>query len=135
MLAAAGCAGDDATRVTLTGDDCAYDGPESVDAGTASFDIENESDETGVFELVRIDPTSTADELEAYVLAEQARIDEGGATQGTPAFVTVVVQLEVDPGEVSVLTAGLAADTYAILCSNGTPPTAIHVAEPFEVTS
>jgi hypothetical protein len=134
LLATAACAGDDGTLVTLTGDDCVYDGPGSGDAGTAAFDIVNESDEAGVFELVQIDEASTAEDLEAYVASEQQRIDEGVATQGAPGFVTVVVQLEVEPGEASVLTAGLTPGTYAILCSNGTPPTAIHATAAFEAT-
>ncbi len=135
LLATAACAGDDPTRVTLTNDDCTYEGPDSVGAGTVSLDIENETGEVGVFELVRIDPASTDEELEAYVIAEQERIDGGGAPQGTPTFVTSVVpQLEIDPGETSPLTAGLTAARYAILCSNGTPAASVHATESFEVT-
>ncbi len=133
LLATAACGGDDGTRVTLTGDDCAYDGPEAVEAGTVAIDLANETAGNGVFELVEIASTSSAEELGAYVAAEQHRLEAGDAVLGTPAFVTVVVQLEVAPGEVGVLTAGLTAGTYAIVCSSGAPPTAIHLAAPFEV--
>jgi hypothetical protein len=135
LLVATACAGDDPTRVTLTNDDCTYEGPDSVDAGTVALDIENESDEVGVFELVRMEPPSAEDDLEAYVIAEQERIDAGDAPLGTPGFVTSVVpRLEVEPGEVSHLTAGLTAAGYAVLCATGTPPTSIHATESFEAT-
>jgi len=135
VLALTACAGDEATRVTLTDGECAYEGPGSVEAGSVVLEIENQRDEPGVFELVRIDPSSPPDALEAYVAAEQERIDGGGTRQGLPGFATVVVpQLEVEPGELSVLTAGLTAGEYAVLCSSGTPPTSIHATASFEAT-
>jgi hypothetical protein len=122
LLLAAACAGDDPTRVTLTNDDCTYEGPDSVDAGTVALDIENESDEVGVFELVRIDPGSTSEELESFIAEEQQ----------TPAFVTVVIQLEVNPREASVLNSSLTAGDHAIVCSTGVPPTSVQATESFE---
>ena len=94
LLVTAACAGDDPNRVTLTNDNCTYEGSGSVDAGTVALDIENESDEVGVFELVRIHPGSTPEELESFVAEEQQ----------TPDFVTVVLQVEVNPREASVPT-------------------------------
>ena len=134
LLAAAGCAGDDATRVTLTNEDCTYEGPDSVKAGTVALDIENESGEVGTFELVQLDAASGDEELEAYVTAEQGRIDGGDEPQGTPDFVTGVLRVEVDPGEVSVLTAGLTAGDHAVLCSTGVPATSVHATASFEAT-
>ena len=134
LLAATACAGDDATRVVLTADDCVYEGAGSVDAGTVAIDLENESGEVGVFELLRLDPAGTDEELEAYVTAEQERIDAGAAPQGTPGFATSVVQPVVEPGETGTLTAGLTAARYAILCSNGEPAASIHATASFEVT-
>lgn len=126
--------GEDATRVTLTDDDCAYEGPGSVEAGTVELDIENQSGEVGTFELVQLDATSDDEELEAYVTAEQERIAGGDEPQGTPDFVLGVLRLEVDPGEVSVLTAGLNAASYAVLCFTGTPTTSVHATDSFEAT-
>jgi hypothetical protein len=134
LFAATACMGDDARLVTLTGDGCVYEGPGSVDAGTISLDIENESDEVGVFELVRIDPGSTPEKLESFIAEEQQRID-GGQRRRTPEFVSVVVPpLAVDPGEASVVNAGLTAGDHAVICSTGTPATTIHATESFEVT-
>ena len=124
LLAAAACAGDDKTLVTLTEDDCVYDGPGSVEAGTVELDIENESDEVGVFELVRIDPGTTPEELESFVAEEQQK----------PEFVTVVIQLEVNPKEASVLNSGLMAGNHAVICSTGVPPTSVDATESFEAT-
>lgn len=124
-LAASACAGgDDATRVTLTADACTYDGPDSVDAGAVSLELENETGENGVFELARIAASSSFDELEAFVTEERR----------TPESATVVVQLEVDPGEVGVLTAGVTEGSYAVVCSNGPPATAIYATASFEAT-
>jgi hypothetical protein len=126
--------GDDTMRVTLTNDDCTYEGPDSFEAGTVSLDIENESGEVGVFELVRIAPGSTPEELESFIAEEQQRID-GGQRRRTPESVSVVVPpLEVDPSEASVVNAGLTAGDHAVICSTGTPPTTIHATESFEVT-
>lgn len=134
LLAAAGCAGDDPTRVTLTGDDCTYEGPDSVEAGTVALDIENESDEIGVFELVRIDPSSTPEQLEAFIGEEQQSVEDGQTPPRKPEFVTVVIQLEVNPKEVSVLNAGLSVGHHAVLCSTGVPATSVHATESFEAT-
>jgi hypothetical protein len=122
LLVAAACAGDDPTRVTLTNDDCTYEGPESVDAGTVALDIENESDEVGVFELVRIAASSTPEELESFIAEEQQ----------TPDFVTVVIQLEVSPREASVLNSSLRAGDHSVVCSTGVPPTSVQATESFE---
>ena len=134
LVATTACAGDDTATVTLTGNDCVYEGPDSVDAGTVAIDVENESGEVGVFELLRLDPASGDEELAAYVTAEQERIDAGAEPQGTPGFATSVVQPVVEPGEASVITSGLTAARYAILCSNGEPATSVHATASFEVT-
>jgi hypothetical protein len=133
-LAAAGCAGDDATRVTLTDDGCSYDGPGSFEAGTVSLELENQSDENGVFTLLRLEPSTTYEQLEAHVAAAQQRIDAGQAPLGPPESVTVVLPLEVDPSQVGELSSILTAATYAITCANGPPATTLQVAGPFEVT-
>jgi hypothetical protein len=132
-LVAAGCAGDDATRVTLTNDTCSYDGPETVDAGTVSLELQNESDANGVFELLRLGPSTTFEQLDAHVDAEQQRIDAGQRPLGPPDTVTVVLPLEVDPGQVGELSSSLVAATYAVTCADGSPATALYVTEPFEV--
>lgn len=132
-LVAAACAGDDATRVTLTEDGCSYDGPESVEAGTVSIELENASDANGVFELLRLGRSTTFEQLEAHVAEEQQRIDGGLQPLGPPDTVTVVLPLEVDPGQVGELSSSLTAATYAITCANGPPTTALYVTEPFEV--
>ena len=110
--------------MTLTNDDCTYEGSGSVDAGTVALDIENESDEVGVFELVRIDPGSTPEELESFIAEEQQ----------TPDFVTVVLQVEVNPREASVLNSDLMAGHHAVICSSGVPPTSVQATESFEAT-
>jgi hypothetical protein len=133
LLAASACAGDDQPVVTLTGDDCVYEGPGSVDAGTFSLDIENESDEVGVFALVRIEPGSTPGELDAFIAEAQS----GGPSRRTPEFVTVVIEVEVNPQESSPLDASLVAGHHAVICSTGAteePPTSVHATESFEVT-
>ena len=132
-LVAAACAGGDSTRVTLTADGCSYAGPETMEAGTISLDLENESDANSVFELLRIGPASTFEQLEAHVAAEQQRIDADQEPVGLPSSVTLVLQLEVEPGEVGALSSALTPATYAVTCANGPPPTAMYVAEPFEV--
>jgi hypothetical protein len=132
LLAAAGCAGDDRTRVTLTNDECTYEGPDSVEAGAVAIDLENDSDDVGTFELVRLDPASTVDDLDVHVASEQERIDAGGAPVGLPAFATSVIRLEVAPDSVSVLTSVLSAGEHAVVCETGAPPTSIHATTEFE---
>jgi hypothetical protein len=134
LLAAAACADDDPTRVTLTNDDCAYEGPDSVDAGTFALDLENDSDEVGVFELVRIEPGSTPEELDAFIAEEQQSAGQG---HRTPEFVTVVIEVEVNPNETSVVNASLTAGQHAVICSTGAteePSTSVHATESFEVS-
>ena len=134
LLATAACAGEDTTRVTLTGDDCVYEGPDSVKAGAVSLDLENESDEVGVFELVRIDPTSTPDELESFIAEEQ---ESAGSGHRTPDFVTVIGVYELDPQEVSPLNTSLTTGHHAVICSTGaseSPSTSVHATESFEAT-
>ena len=133
-LAATGCAGDDATRVTLTDSGCSYDGPESVGAGTVSLDIENETDRHGVFELLRLAPESSFEALQAHIETEQGRIAAGQLPLGPPDFATLVLQLEVDAGETGTLSSALTEATYAVTCGTFDPPTALHLAEPFEVS-
>jgi hypothetical protein len=134
LFVAAACAGDDPTRVTLTNDDCSYEGPESVDAGTFALDLENESDEVGVFELVRLEPGSTPEELDAFIAEEQRSAGQG---HRTPEFVTVVIELEVDPQEASVWNGSLTTGHHAVICSTGAseaPSTSVDATEAFEVT-
>jgi hypothetical protein len=134
VLATSACMGDDGgARITLTGDDCAYDGPEVIEAGTRSFEIENQTDDAGIFDLVQIEPGS-GDQLQAYVREEQQRIDDGLAARGVPDFATVVIGLEVDPGDESFLTSALSNTAYAIVCSSGTPPTDVHIGTVFDAT-
>jgi hypothetical protein len=134
LLVGAACAGDDATRVTLTSGDCSYEGPESVDAGTFALDLENESDEVGVFELVRIEPGSTPEELDAFIAEEQRSAGQG---HRTPEFATVVIELEVEPQEASVWNGSLTTGHHAVICSTGAseaPSTSVDATEAFEVT-
>jgi hypothetical protein len=136
LLVAGACAGDDPTGVTLTNDDCTYEGPDSVDAGTVALDIENESDEFGVFELVRIEPGRTPDELESFI-AEEQESTESGQGHRTPEFVTVVIEIEVNPKEAGVLNTTLTAGHHAVICSTGAAgvrSTSVHATESFEVT-
>ncbi len=124
---------DDPTRVTLTNEDCVYEGADSVE-GTVTLDIENESDEVGVFELVRIDPGGTPDELESFIAEEQLWVEGGQMPHSRPEFVTVLIQLEVDPRDAGVLTSGLTAGHHAVICSTGVPPTSVDATESFEAT-
>jgi hypothetical protein len=134
VLAATGCmGGEEPPRVTLTASACAYDGPESVE-GTLELELENGEDAIVLFDLVRIEPPGSFAALERHATRERQRIENGEGQIGAPAFVTPILSVGVDPGEVGVLTSALDPGTYAVSCTLGEPATAVWAAGPFEAT-
>ena len=116
--ALAACATPAATgpaTVTLTDDGCGRSGPETLSTGSITLEVRNESGGLGNFEMLRLDGSFV--ELVAYVAEEQARIAAGQPPLGTPATVTEVGRLLLNPIGTGVLEATLTAGTYAIVCA------------------
>jgi len=116
--ALAACATPAATgpaTVTLTDDGCSRSGPETLPTGSTTIAVQNESGGLGNFEMLRLDGSFV--ELVAYVAEEQARIATGQPPLGTPASVTEVGRLLLNPMGTGVLEATLTAGTYAIVCA------------------
>jgi len=101
--------------VTLTDDGCSRSGPETLPTGSVTVEVRNESGGLGNFEMLRLDGSFV--ELLAYVAEEQARIATGQPPLGTPATVTEVGRLLLNPMGTGVLEATLTAGTYAIVCA------------------
>src|SRR5262245_16535051 len=119
--------GEDAPRVMLTVNGCEYDGPETVE-GTLELELENGDDATALFDLVRIEPPGSFAALERHATQERQRIRSGEGPRGVPAFVTPILPVAVDPGDVGVLTSAVDAGTYAVSCTLGEPATAVWAA-------
>lgn len=134
----AACGGGDAgsASLTLTDDDCTYEGNESPPATqTFSAELENQSSKLGAFEIARIDAGGTFADVEAYVESERRRLAESFEIVGPPAFLTLMTRAAVPPSDGGMLVATLRPGEYVLWCAHEHPPTAVFlVTPPLEVS-
>jgi hypothetical protein len=137
-LLLAACGGGDAgsARLTLTDDECTYEGDESP-AATQTFEaeLENQSSKLGAFEIARIDAGGTFADVEAYVEAERQRLEDGLEILGPPAYLTLGARAEVPAGESGMLVSTVTSGEWVLWCAQEHPPTALFlVTPPLEVS-
>lgn len=136
LLSACGGGNAGSPQLTLTDDDCTYDGDRSPPA-TQTFEaaLENESSRLGVFEIARIDAGGTFADVEAYVEGERRRLEDGLEIVGPPAYLTLGARAEVPAGESGILVSGVTSGEWVLWCAHDHPPTAVFlITLPLEVS-
>ena len=130
LLAACG-GGAGSARLTLTDDDCTYEGDETPQA-TQTFEVEvvNQSSKLGAFEIGRIDAGGTFADVEAYVESERQRLEAGLEILGPPAYMTLGARAEVPAGESGMLVSTVTPGEWVLWCAHGHPPTALFLITP-----
>ncbi|MGH3078656.1 MAG: hypothetical protein ACRDPZ_10790 [Gaiellaceae bacterium] len=120
--------------ITMTDDDCDYDGPESVSDGHLTVELVKETDTDGSFELLRIDGRSTFDELEGRIEDDSERIERGQQPVGYHGLASLEASAElIGPDDQHVLTPmrqDLEPGAHAFLCIQ---PSGLGVAGPLEL--
>jgi hypothetical protein len=96
-------------RLTLTEDDCAYEGPEAMSEGSYTADVELAED-------------STLSDLEKYVARERKRWNETQELHGPPDYYTQVIRVGVAAGDIGLLPVDVDAGTHALTCFNDDLP-------------
>lgn len=133
----AACGGSDASsemRLTLTDEDCTYEGDETLAAGAFTVEVENKSSKDGAFSLAGLTAGSTTDDFAAYVEKVQQQLQQGKRLLDPPAFYSQVVRVGVASGASSRLPADVAAGTYVLTCFIEDPPTSVYLGTPLEVS-
>ncbi|MGH2996178.1 MAG: hypothetical protein ACRDM9_07670 [Gaiellaceae bacterium] len=121
-------------RLTLTDDDCTYEGDETT-AGMFTVEVENQTVYFGAFALAAIAEGSTIDDLEPYLEKARQQFQRSGTLPDPPAFYSQVVRSGVDAGASSFLPADVPAGTYALMCFIDDLPTwRVYVAAQLDVT-
>jgi hypothetical protein len=122
-------------RLTLTDDGCTYLGSDSLDSGSFTIEVENQTDYFGAFALGALTKGSTLADVDAYVEKEQKRWDKTQELRGPPTFYTQAVRVGVPAGDRGLLPADVKPGTYALTCFVDDVPTwRGHVAAQLDVT-
>ena len=121
-------------RLTLTDDDCTYEGDETPAARTFRVEVENKTVYFGAFALAAIAEGSTIDDLDPFLSKAQRQFERSGTLPDPPAFYSQVIRSGVDAGASSFLPADVPAGTYALMCFVDDPPTwRVHAAAQLDV--
>ena len=128
---ACGGGGNGANRLTLNDDSCVYKGDETPSA-TETFEAEvvNESSKLGAFEIAKIEPGHTFDEVESYVESAQQRIADGRAFVPPPIWMTLGERAQIESGETGKLVSTVTTGTWVLWCLQEHPPTKLFLIEP-----
>jgi hypothetical protein len=103
-------------RLTLTDDDCTYEGDESVVSGMFTVHVDNQTEYFGAFALAGLAEGSAIGDLEACIAQAQQSWDETGTLLEPPAFYSQAVRAGVEAGQAGSLPADVPAGTYAPMC-------------------
>ena len=131
LLAGCGGAGAASARLTLTNNDCTYDGDETPPA-TQTFEVEfvNQSSKLGAFEIARIDAGGAFADVEAYVESERQRLEEGPEIIGPPAYLIPGARAQGLAGECGTLVSTVTSGEWVLWCAHDHPPTALFLITP-----
>jgi hypothetical protein len=123
--------GNGANRLTLTDDSCAFEGNETPSA-TETFEAEvvNKSSKLGAFEIAKIDPGHTFDEVKSYVKSQQQRIADGLAFVAPPIWMTLGERAQIESGQTGKLVSSVTTGTWVLWCAQEHPPTKLFLIEP-----
>jgi hypothetical protein len=125
----AACGGGDGSsemRLTLTDDDCTYQGDKTPPATqTFEAELENQSSKLGAFEIARIDAGHSFAEVEAYVKEQKRRLEEGLEIVRPPAYMTLGARAVVPSGESGMLVSTVTSGQWVLWCAHDDPPTAV----------
>ena len=126
-----GGGGSGANRLTLTDDSCSYEGDQTPSAiETFEAEVVNESSKLGAFEIAKIDPGHTFDEVKAYVKSQQQRIADGLAFVPPPIWMTLGERAQIESGETGKLVSTVTTGTWVLWCAQEHPPTKLFLIEP-----
>ena len=107
-----GGGGNGTNRLTLTDDSCNYEGDQTPSASeTFEAEVVNKSSKLGAFEIAKIDPGHTFDEVESYVESQQQRIADGLAFVPPPIYMTLGERAQIESGETGMLVSTVTTGT------------------------
>ena len=141
-----GGGGNGANRLTLTDDSCAYEGDKTPSAlETFEAEVVNKSSTLGAFEIAKIDPGHTFDEVKSYVESAQQRIADGRAFVPPPIWMTLGERAQIKSGDTGMLATTVTTGTWVLWClqeqvpqlrldsdhwKRTAPPTKLYLIEP-----
>lgn len=113
LILAAACSGSSDPGATFDGQDCVYDGPDKVDAGTIEVTFENTSGEFVALAFLELpsDPQRAADEI--ALVGTDGPIPE----EPDPGGAQPVGFVMAEPGEEVTQEAALPSGSYVIDCA------------------
>jgi hypothetical protein len=131
VLSSCGGADTASPRLTLTETECTYDGSDALPS-TETFEAEvvNESSKLGAFEIVKIDPGHTFEEVERYMESERQRLAEGLEIAGPPSYLTLGARTQAESGGTGTLVSTVTSGTWILWCAHEHPPTALFLIAP-----
>jgi hypothetical protein len=123
-----------AMRLTLTDQGCTYLGDDSLESGSFTVEVENQTEYFGAFAVAGLAEGSTIGDLEAFVRQAQEQWDESETLPELPAFYTQAVRTGVEAGGSGLLPADVPAGTYVLMCFVDDLPTwRAYIAQQIEV--
>ncbi len=122
-------------RLTLTDDDCTYEGDETPAAGMFTIEVENQTEYFGAFAIAGIAEGSTIDDLQPFLEEASQQFQENGTLPDPPAFYSQMVRSGVEAGASGSLPVDVPAGTYALMCFIDDLPTwEVHAAAQLDVS-
>ena len=120
LVAACGDDDDDAAvSLTLSGDECTYEGPTQFEEGPLVVVVKNRNDAYAQFRVFDFSSEDGLDRFAEEIDEQRALIEEEGEVTGVLSSVPGVwARVTVDPGESEELRFHLLWGHYALLCSN-----------------
>lgn len=115
---AAGCGGgaDDATRATLSDAGCEYSGATTLDSGSFTVDVENETEYFGAFALASLSEGATIGSLQPFLAEAAKQFAATGTLPEPPSFYDQVARTGVEADEPGQLPVDVGPGTYALMC-------------------
>ena len=126
-----GGGGNGTDQLTLTDDSCAYKGDQTPSATeTYEANIVNQSSKLGAFEIAKIDPGHTFDEVKSYVKSQAQRIADGLPFVPPPIWMTLGERAQIESGQTGKLVSTVTTGTWVLWCAQQHPPTKLFLIEP-----
>jgi hypothetical protein len=122
-------------RLTLTDDGCTYVGDDSVESGTFTAEVENQTEFFGAFALAGLVEGSVIDDLEPWLEEARQQFQDSGTLPDLPPFYEQVTRTGVEAGASGFLPVDVPAGSYALMCFVDDLPTwRVYPAAQLEVT-
>lgn len=105
--------------ITVTLSDFAFDAPDTISAGTTTFEVVNDGPQPHEMGLVKLDDGFTIEGLQEMLMSEEPPPPDAGP----PPFEVIGVAVAMSSGESALTTVDLAAGSYALVCFVADPET------------